>query len=46
MTQRTPGCEQHAELLARHGLTAGECLAVGDRPADVEAARAQIAIAM
>ncbi len=27
-------------LLARHELTAGECLAVGDRPADIEAARA------
>ncbi len=37
---RKPAPEMVLVLLARHELTAGECLAVGDRPADVEAARA------
>ena len=37
---RKPAPDMVLYLLARHGLTAGECLAVGDRPADVEAARA------
>ncbi|MCT1909011.1 HAD family hydrolase [Brachybacterium paraconglomeratum] len=37
---RKPAPDMVLDLLARHGLTAGECLAVGDRPADVEAARA------
>lgn len=37
---RKPAPDMVLALLARHELTAGECLAVGDRPADVEAARA------
>ncbi|WP_263309640.1 HAD family hydrolase [Brachybacterium atlanticum] len=37
---RKPAPDMVLDLLARHGLTAGECVAVGDRPADVEAARA------
>lgn len=37
---RKPAPDMVLALLDRHGLTAGECLAVGDRPADVEAARA------
>ncbi|OFT66059.1 haloacid dehalogenase [Brachybacterium sp. HMSC06H03] len=37
---RKPAPDMMLDLLARHGLTAAECLAVGDRPADVEAARA------
>lgn len=37
---RKPDPEMVDELLGRHDLEPGECLAVGDRPADVEAARA------
>lgn len=37
---RKPDPEMVDELLARHDLDPVECLAVGDRPADVEAARA------
>lgn len=35
---RKPSPDMVRALLARHRLTPGECLAVGDRPADVEAA--------
>ena len=37
---RKPAPDMVLALLVRHEWTAGECLAVGDRPADVEAARA------
>lgn len=37
---RKPAPDLVLALLARHELGPGECLAVGDRPADVEAARA------
>lgn len=37
---RKPDPAMHRELLKRNGLDAGECLAVGDRPADVQAAEA------
>lgn len=37
---RKPDPAMHRELLERNGLDAGECLAVGDRPADVQAAEA------
>ncbi|MGP9536989.1 HAD family hydrolase [Brachybacterium sp. AOP43-C2-M15] len=37
---RKPDPEMIRELLARHALTPGECLAVGDRPGDLKAARA------
>jgi phosphoglycolate phosphatase len=37
---RKPDPAMVEELLARHDLAPGECLAVGDRPADVESARA------
>lgn len=37
---RKPDPAMVTELLARHELAPGECVAVGDRPADVEAARA------
>lgn len=37
---RKPDPAMHLALLERNGLSAGECLAVGDRPADVEAAHA------
>lgn len=37
---RKPAPDMVLALLARHGLAPQECLAVGDRPADVEAAAA------
>lgn len=37
---RKPDPAMVRELLTRHALEPGDCLAVGDRPADVEAARA------
>ena len=37
---RKPAPDMVRALLARHRLAPGECLAVGDRPADVEAAEA------
>lgn len=37
---RKPDPAMPRELLQRHGLRPGQCLAVGDRPADVESARA------
>ena len=37
---RKPDPAMHLALLARHGLAAADCLAVGDRSADVEAAAA------
>lgn len=37
---RKPDPEMYQLMLERHGLTAGDCLAVGDRPIDAEAAMA------
>lgn len=37
---RKPAPEMYLTLLQRHGLDASECLAVGDRPIDAEAAHA------
>ncbi|MFC7374454.1 HAD-IA family hydrolase [Brachybacterium sp. GCM10030267] len=38
--ERKPDPAMIRELLSRHDLDPGECLAIGDRPADVEAAAA------